>query len=375
MTEPGDLFDPPAEGRGPGGAGNPPAPAAGAARRKQRAGRWLGGAIVAAALVLVLWVIRATETHPRSDDAEVTADLVRIAPGVSGHIVELAVRDGQAVKEGDLLFVIDPRPYELVLERARAEKALVESEILQMARNIEAARAGAEGAEANLRRVRCEHELAAGTLDRLEPLLSRGFVTAEVVDQARAAERATAEALAMAREASAGAALSVPLLAPLETRLLGIDAAIREAELELHYTRVRAPLDGRVVNLNIARGTFAAVGVPVFVMIDTSAWYVSANFRETDLRRIRPGMKAELHVMTDPDRRFSGTVDHIGWAVHSEEEFDLFGIPFIRRTLNWVRLAQRFPVRIRVDDPRPEEVFRMGASAVATILPEGGEGR
>jgi len=361
MGESEDLFAP--------DSGTEPTSSTGAGANKRRrvAGRLMGVVTVAGALALLvlLWVSR--EHHVRTDDAIVHADMVRIAPMVGGHIVELPIRDGQRVRAGDLLFSLDPRPYALAVERTVAERALVESEIEQMQRTIESARAGAEGTRANLERVRFEHDQAITTLGRLEPLLSRGYVTAEAVDQARLVKQTTGAALAMAEDAHRSAGYAVPLLSPLRTRLQGVDTSIRAAELELEYTRVRAPVDGRVVNLNVSRGSFAAPGIPVLMMIDTANWYVTANVRETDLHRIQPGMTADVRVMIDPQRRFGGTVENIGWAVHSEDEFDLFGIPYIRRTLNWVRLAQRFPVRIRVDDPRPAELFRMGASAVVTI--------
>jgi multidrug efflux system membrane fusion protein len=144
-------------------------------------------------------------------------------------------------------------------------------------------------------------------------------------------------------------------------------------EYDLAQTVVRAPFDGRVTNLDIAEGEFAATGRPLFTLIDTRNWYVIANFRETALRGIRPGMIAEVYLMADADRRFTGIVDSIGFGVFPEEGgSSAAGLPRVPRSINWVRVAQRFPVRIRVDDP-PSELFRVGASAVA-LIPAAQEG-
>jgi multidrug efflux system membrane fusion protein len=133
---------------------------------------------------------------------------------------------------------------------------------------------------------------------------------------------------------------------------------------------VRAPFDGRVVNLDIAQGEYAATGRHLFTLIDTRAWYVIANFRETALKGIRPGMAAEVYLMSDPRRRFGGTVQSIGFGVFPQEGgSSSSGLPQVPRSINWVRVAQRFPVRIRVENP-PPELFRIGASAVALIPPE-----
>jgi multidrug efflux system membrane fusion protein len=131
---------------------------------------------------------------------------------------------------------------------------------------------------------------------------------------------------------------------------------------------VRAPFDARVVNLHTAVGQFVAPGpAPVFSLVDARAWYVVANYRETDLARIAPGMDAEVYVLTDPRHRFHGKVQGIGWAVNPEDQPITPGLPKIERELNWVHIAQRFPVRILIEDPQPPDLFRVGASAVAIV--------
>ena len=145
-------------------------------------------------------------------------------------------------------------------------------------------------------------------------------------------------------------------------------AALGKAELDLSFCSVRAQFDALVVNLHTAIGQFVAPGpVPVFSLVDTRAWYVMANYRETELEHIAPGMEAEVYVLTDPHYHFRGTVQGIGWAVNPEDAPIVPGVPRIERELNWVHIAQRFPVRIRIENPQPPHVFRVGASAVSII--------
>jgi membrane fusion protein, multidrug efflux system len=272
--------------------------------------------LVASALLISLYVWSAVERHPRTDDAAARANVVGLAPRVSGQILKLNVQDNQAVKEGDVLFEIDPEDYKLILEKAKAELAALDRQISQ----------------------------AHDTLRRLEPLLPRGFATAETVDKARTAE----ETLRAQRD--------------------GVVAAINLEELHVSYCKVIAPFSGRVINLNLSVGAHVTAGLPVFSLLDTSKWYVVANFREAEILHIAPGSEAIVYLSSAPNERFRGKVQGIGWAVKPEGEIDLppAGVPYVKRELNWVRVAQRFPVRIEVENPDPD-LFRMGASAVAII--------
>src|SRR5215831_1397861 len=272
--------------------------------------------VVASAVVITLYVWGIIERHPRTDDATARANVVGIAPRVSGQILKMNVEDNQAVKKGDVLFEIDPEDYRLVLEKAKAELATVDRQLAQ----------------------------AQDTLHRLEPLLPRGFETAENVDKARTA------------------------VTTLEAQREGAIASINLDQLHLSYCKVIAPFDGRVINLNISAGAHVTDGVPVFSLLDTSKWYVIANFREAEVRHMAPGSEAIVYLSSAPNQRFRGKVQGIGWAVKPEGEIDLpaSGVPYVKRELNWVRVAQRFPVRIEVENP-DQDLFRMGASAVAII--------
>ena len=272
--------------------------------------------VVFGAVFLTLYVWSVLERHPRTDDATARANVVGIAPRVSGQILKLNVQDNQAVKEGDVLFEIDPEDYKLMLEKAKAELVALDRQIAQ----------------------------ADSTLRRLEPLLPQKFTTAENVDEARTK------------------------LTTLQAQREGVIATINLEELHLSYCKVIAPFSGRVINLNISAGAHVTTGVPVFSLLDTSKWYVIANFREAEVRHMAPGSEAIVYLSSTPNQRFRGRVQGIGWAVKPEGETDLpFGaVPIVKRELNWVRVTQRFPVRIEVENP-DQDLFRMGASAVAII--------
>src|SRR2546430_8082773 len=251
--------------------------------------------IVAGAVPITLDVWGLIERHPRTDDATARANVVGIAPRVSGQILKLNVQDNQAVKEGEVLFEIDPEDYRLVLEKAKADLAALDRQIAQ----------------------------AHDTLHRLEPLLPHGFTTADTVDKARTA------------------------VTTVQAQREGAIATINLEELHLAYCKVIAPFSGRVINLNISAGAHVSAGVPVFSLLDTGKWYVIANFRETQGRHMTPGSEAIVYLSSAPNQRFRGKVQGIGWAVKPEGEIDLpaAGVPYVKRELNWVRVAQRFPVR------------------------------
>lgn len=272
--------------------------------------------VVVGAVLITLYVWEIVERHPRTDDATARANVVGIAPRVSGQILKLNVQDNQAVKEGDVLFEIDPEDYKLVLEKAKAELATIDRQLAQ----------------------------AEDTLRRLEPLLPHGFATAENVDKARTA------------------------VTTLQAQREGANATINLEELHLSYCKVIAPFSGRVINLNISAGAQVTTGVAVFSLLDTNKWYVIANFREAEIQHMAPGSEAIVYLSSTPSQRFRGKVQGIGWAVKPEGEIDLpaSGVPYVKRELNWVRVAQRFPVRIEVENPN-QDLFRMGASAVAII--------
>ena len=328
-------------------------------------GRALGVAIVVGTVVASFAAWRLTVRHPRTDDAAVRANVIGIAPHVNGPIVELPVVDNQPVHAGDLLFAIDPRPYQARLEAARADLALAGS-------GIEAQRDAIAAAEAEVSRREAEAAYAADYLRRVEPL-GRKFLSTDKVEEARVKQQSADAALRQARHERERAQNLLAQFGELNARREAAEAAVRGAELDVGYCRVMAPFDGYVTNLNIAVGQYARQGEQVFALVDGREWYVIANFKETYLDAIRPGMEAEVFLLSYPNRCFHGEVQGVGWAVHPLDGATIGVLPAVQPSLNWVRLAQRFPVRIRLEDPDAEHPFRMGTTAVVTILGARGE--
>src|SRR5437773_12447355 len=155
-------------------------------------GRSIGLSIVAGFVILGVVVVRRVVRHPQTDDAVVTADVIGVVPQVSGTITELHVQDNQRVKEGDLLLVVDPRPYELAVQRARADVAALDGEIAVTERKIEGQRFAVEAARASVQGMEAQLKNATDNLHRLEPLLSREHVTPDKIAQARTAHLSAA---------------------------------------------------------------------------------------------------------------------------------------------------------------------------------------
>src|SRR5580704_3603718 len=386
---------------------------------------WVSIGAVLAALALGLVVLYHSDHSPRTDDAEVFANFIGIAPQVEGPIMRLNVRDNQFVKKGDLLFEIDERPYQYALERAISEQAALEGQIADERRKIaalvsavsvsqagihtaqadinrssaavEQARADVAHAEQGVSRAKAEWTYASNNLHRLEPLLTKQFVTVDQVDRARTSEIGEAEALKQAesqlRLSQAGlqsvlaqyersksavdeskayhqqAQHAVTTLDPLTNQRGAKASAVETARYNLGNCQVNAPFDALVTNLNLSEGAYAHAGQQVFTLIDARTWWAIGNFREGELQHIVPGMRADVFVLSKPTLRFSGVVDSVGFGVTPDP--DVFGrlepgLPDAQRTLNWVHLASRYPVRVRVQNPSPE-LFRVGESAVVTI--------
>ena len=393
--------------------------------RSRRVGRIVSLSIIAGALITGLLVIWQTNRYPRTDDAEIFANFIGIAPQVEGPITRLNVRDNQFVKQGELLFEIDDRPYKYALEKTLSDQATLEGQVEDERRKIAAlvsgvsisqasihsseadinrwaaavdqARADVANAEQGVNRAKAEWTYANNNLHRVEPLLAQQFVTVDQVDRARTSEVAQAEALkqaesqlqlsraglksALAQYERSKAVLeeshaqheqsinAVTTLAPLINQRGARTSAVETARYNLNNCRVYAPFDTRVTNLTISEGAYAHVGQQVFTLIDARIWWAIGNFREGTLQHIEPGMRAYVFLTSKPNHRFAGVVDSIGFGTTPNP--DVFGrlepgLPDAQRTLNWVHLASRYPVRVRVQDP-PPGLFRVGESAVVEI--------
>jgi multidrug efflux system membrane fusion protein len=390
-------------------------------------GPWWNGIKISMAMLLVaaallLSVFWKTSRHPRTEDASVRANYIQFAPEVTGRLVAIPVEDNAFVRAGTLLFAIDPRPYQYALDQALSDQQLLEEQITDTQRRIaaensavDAARAGVVGAktqtltvsstvqasDAAVKRAKAylessaaQRTLAVNNLHRIEPLLAKQYVTPEQVDDARTkaqvaehnyqeAEAALQESFALearSRSMKTEAEVSVAISqAKLNEGIHAVDrldsllaqrpakaAKVASAKLDLERCTVVAPFDGYVTNLNISEGEIAKPGVPLFTLIDARKWYVVANYRESELKYIAPGMHVDLYLMGNQSRRFDGVVESMGNGVSPDDTNMNNGLPQIDHTLNWVHLAARFPIRIRVVNPDPA-LFRMGETAISIV--------
>ena len=322
--------------------------------------------VVGAVLSGRLYVQRAAN-NPMSEDAVLTASLVNVAATIAGRVVTIAVADNQRVAEGDLLFALDPEPYKLAVAQVKADLQLAEATRDAQRRTISAEQSNAVVASQQVERARANLALAEATLARLLPLAPKGYVTAQQVDDARTARDDAQTSLDQALGQAEAADALVTTLDASEALVDARRAALAIAERELAATEVRAPHDGLVVGLTVSTGEIVAPGQSLFTLIDTEHWYASATFPETELSRILIGDCASVYVLADRSRPVGGRVESIGWGVISEDLVNLpRGVPYVPKSLKWVRIIQRFPVRIRLDNP-PASLMRVGASAVAVV--------
>ena len=389
--------------------------------RKQLGRRLFIGVLVAAVVSLLL-VTLDTERNPRTDDASVRANFIEIAPEVSGRLVQLPVKDNAFVKQGDLLFVIDPRDYEYALQQALSDQENLKQRIIDTKRKIAAqnsavqaasaavntsttaistagsgvdlAKAAVLRAQANVSAAEAQLKYATNDFHRIEPLLQKKYVTVDQVDQANTAvtvaqgnyDQAAAalsearaqqtQAVLRQREADEQASESrarlgqsvhvVDTLDILESQQPGLAAKVDRARVDLERCRVVAPFNAYLTNMNISVGAYARPGTPMFTLIDTRKWWVIANYREGKVKNIRIGAPVDVYLMGHPERKFRGLVESIGYGVFPEDGSVVAGLPNIERTLNWVHLSSRFPVRIRIQNP-DADLFRIGATAVTVV--------
>jgi membrane fusion protein, multidrug efflux system len=390
------------------------------------------GSIVSACIVLCALIsaglaLRQVVLYPRTDDAEVTANFIGMAPVVEGPVVQLPIRDNDFVKKGDLLYKIDDRPYLYALQNALAAQVELEGEIENESRRIssevnsvDVANAGEQSALANetratdeiavaeaaiarseaaLKQAQADEEYAIGNLHRIEPLLAKGFVTVDDVHKARTTADAKTAAVEQAKSqlqqakadllaASAQkqqaiaeisqsqaqvkqSAHSVLVLAPLLAQREQRAAAVRLARYNYEECSVVAPFDARVTNLTTSEGQYVRVGNQLFTLIDNRTWWVLANFRESQVSHTAPGTPVDVFLMSDTSRKYHGVVESVSFGVTPDPDVVgklSEGLSDTQRTLNWVRLASRYPVRIRIIDPPPAKL-RVGQVAVVVMRP------
>jgi multidrug resistance efflux pump len=271
--------------------------------------------MVAIAGGAVYWAWQQAKAHPWTRDAQVLADVAHVAPRVGGQVTAVHVADNQKVAKGDLLFELDPTLYRQALEQAEADLALRRAEAADLR----------EGAE-----LRSDGDLSGADDD---------------------AEQALATAKAAA--------------------VVAAEITLATAQTRIDDTRVTAPVDGYVTNLQLKEGTYAEAGVPQVAQVAAKSFWVEAYFKETDLPDIGIGDPAAVTLMGYPSQPLTGRVESIAFGIERRNTAAGPGdLAQVEPMFEWIRLAQRIPVRIRLDEPPAGIVLRVGYTASVSVNPK-----
>jgi membrane fusion protein, multidrug efflux system len=328
------------------------------------------GAAIAFILVILaafFWGWTSLKAKPSTDDVSIDGEVVHVAPLVGGRIIELAVHENQLVHKGDLLFRIDPVPYQINVAEAEANLDVARATVGSKKRFVATQHWNADIATEQIRRAKENLALSQRTQGRLKPLAAKGYIPQQQFDQAKVATQDATTSLAQTEEQQRAAESAVDTEDAVVASVRAAAAALANTRRALSDTEVRAPHDGRIVGLTISTGEVVGPSQALFTLINTEEWFASADFREVDLNRIEPGACVTVYSMIDRRVPMKGVVESVGYGVLDADKIDLpRSAPYVQPSLNWVRVAQRFPVRIRLENP-PERLVRLGASAIVEV--------
>ncbi|TPK66642.1 HlyD family secretion protein [Mesorhizobium sp. B2-4-19] len=340
----------------------PPVEPVPAPKKKRRMGRFLLMLVLPAALVIgggYVWVTGGR--YQGTENANLQQAKVSIASDTAGRIVQVAISDHQMVKQGDLLFTIDPEPYRIAL--AQADAAVAAARL-----NVEQLRAAYSQSMAQEKSAGSEVDYAQSQYDRAADLAQKGINAKSSLDEARNDLDKAKQQVAVAQQGIISAKAALGGNPDIETdkhpTVMAALAARDKAAYDLARTTVKAPADGVISQASSFKvGQFVGSGTPLFSLVETNDTWIDANFKETQLTNMKPGQKAEIVVDTYPGKTFEATVKAIGAGTGAE--FSL--LPAQNATGNWVKVTQRIPVRLELTDPDAKMALRTGMSASVTV--------
>jgi len=320
---------------------------------------WVFGILLIIVLLVAYYVLSNRYT-PFTTDAYVQAFVIQVAPRVEGQVVRVCVRENQSVKKGDLLFEIDPRPFE-------HRVALLEAKEVQAVHQVAQIESELTASEANNVRIAAEEAYARAVQDQETEIRKEGATT----------ERKYLDAVQKYRVAQANhersQAMTSKVREALTARIGGehaivveIRAQLADARLNLSWARIYAPANGCVTNVQLREGSYVHVGTPVLTCIDTDRWWVVANYRENSLENMKPGQRVRLSFSIYPGRVFPGVVQTIGWGVYQGQAAPSGDLPAVSEPANWIRLAQRFPVWVTPQMPAGY-LLRIGLTSTVVV--------
>ena len=292
-----------------------------------------------------------------TDDAYVTSDFVNVAPYVSGRIVNINIVDNQTVKKGELLATIDPTPFQLSVNEKQAKKTEAEAQLAVDRDLIASAQAQRDDAAAKER-------LASDNVRRATPITSAGFYSRQGLDTLTAKEQEAKAALADAESAIATAQQTLALH---QAQVAAISAEIAYLQWQLDQTKLLAPTDGTITQLTLRVGDQAVVNVPLLGLVDSHAWRIYANYKESVIRHMQVGGTAWVWLDTYPWHIHRATIQGIARGI-SRDQGERKMLPYVAPTTDWIRLQRRFPVTLVLQEQNPDIVLHMGADARTLIF-------
>jgi len=350
----------------------------------------LTGIVVTIAVCAVYFKYQDYIENPWTRDGQVRAEVIQITPRVSGPIVNLLVTDNQFVNAGDLLFEIDPRTFQVELEQSKAQYDKAKDTYLANQKRGDAATAQVNVSQAAINQAKsmvketdAEIEKNTAEYERQQNLLPQGATSQKTVERAKANHivsiQKRQEALANLTQTQATLANTEASLAEALANLGAKDeanaslreakAAVEQAELNLEFTQVRAPVEGYLTNLNLRLGSQTVSNQPAAALVDVNSFWVDGFFKETIIGNIQQGDKAIVTLMTYPDTPIEGYVSSIGWGIAQQDGSTGFELlPNVNPTFEWIRLAQRVPVSILLTNLPDEIKLRVGTTASVLLM-------
>ena len=315
----------------------------------------LAAVIIAGALGIWGYQVYA-DHYPSTEDAYVDADVVRVAPRVTGRIASLSVSNHQHVSNGDLLFTIDQSPFRFALQQAEAQLALAKREVAQAEAAVESAKAEVHNREVLL-------DNAKAKLERARRLAKKEYISDENVTDAEADFKSAKANLQVAQARLEEQRRQLGKPGDENDRIVQAKARLDQAKWELGNTSVDAACSGQISELKVQPGNVVSADKDVFVLVCNNRYWVDANYKETQMENIRPGQPADIRVDMYPGHYFHGVVENVSAATGSV--FSL--LPPQNANGNWVKVIQRVPVRIKIDNPDPAFPLLVGTSTTVTI--------
>ena len=365
----------PAEPAGPAEPERPGAPSAGATRAAaakpgKRKFVMIGvlGLLALAAIAYAVYFVFIGRFYVSTDNAYVRANSTTLGARVSGHVAAILPADNSIVRSGEVIFRIDDGDYRIAVDAARSRIATQQATIDRIGRQVTALESAAEQAKAQLASSEAALKRAELDFDRQQALSTKGFAsraTFEVSeagrDQGIAAVRSAQAAYEAARD---NVEVTKAQQAEARAQLAELQTQLAKAERDLAFTSVRAPVDGTFSNRLVNTGDFIQAGQRLANVVPLNDVFIDANFKETQLKRIRPGQPVQISVDAYGHRKFAGVVDSISPAAGSV--FTL--LPPDNATGNFTKIVQRLPIRIRVPkDVAKQNLLRAGMSVYATV--------